>query len=343
MQEGEYPPLSSTLAQSRKRTLAMFLSTQRLTSPDFQEGARLRVTSKVLSDYRATVHPRVIPVVNPIQHQHQQQGLLTGGAAPLLLTDASSSSSSSSSSSASSSSSQQQPNRPLMSASSSSSTGVQQQLPGTSAMVPYGVAGAVESVAASLSQRTATSGIAAGSSAEEFRRVQEVAAAAQGESRVVALRRAPPKVPQPAWHAPWKLMRVISGHLGWVRAVAMEPGNEWFATGAGDRTVKIWDLASGRLKLTLTGHINTVRGIAVSPRNPYMFTCGEDKMIKCWDLETNKVRGAADARALCWVVCALVFFPPGTLCPPLSRALTFAPAHTHTHTHNTHARARARR
>ena len=84
-------------------------------------------------------------------------------------------------------------------------------------------------------------------------------------------------------------MRVISGHLGWVRSVAVEPGNKWFATGAGDRVVKIWDLASGELKLSLTGHISTVRGLAVSPRHPYLFSAGEDKMVKCWDLESNKV------------------------------------------------------
>ncbi|KAF2145642.1 uncharacterized protein K452DRAFT_349126 [Aplosporella prunicola CBS 121167] len=95
--------------------------------------------------------------------------------------------------------------------------------------------------------------------------------------------------PKPEWHAPWKLMRVISGHLGWVRSLAVEPGNQWFASGAGDRTIKIWDLASGNLKLTLTGHISTVRGLAVSPRHPYLFSCGEDKKVKCWDLETNKV------------------------------------------------------
>ncbi|KAF2667569.1 WD40 repeat-like protein [Microthyrium microscopicum] len=94
---------------------------------------------------------------------------------------------------------------------------------------------------------------------------------------------------KPEWHAPWKLMRVISGHLGWVRSLAVEPGNQWFASGAGDRTIKIWDLVSGTLKLTLTGHISTVRGLAVSPRHPYLFSCGEDKMVKCWDLETNKV------------------------------------------------------
>jgi pleiotropic regulator 1 len=94
---------------------------------------------------------------------------------------------------------------------------------------------------------------------------------------------------KPEWHAPWKLMRVISGHLGWVRSLAVEPNNQWFASGAGDRTIKIWDLATGSLRLTLTGHISTVRGLAVSPRHPYLFSCGEDKMVKCWDLETNKV------------------------------------------------------
>ena len=84
-------------------------------------------------------------------------------------------------------------------------------------------------------------------------------------------------------------MRVIAGHLGWVRAVAVDPANKWFATGAGDRTIKIWDLASGTLKLTLTGHISTVRGLAVSARSPYLFSCAEDKTVKCWDLEQNKV------------------------------------------------------
>jgi pleiotropic regulator 1 len=94
---------------------------------------------------------------------------------------------------------------------------------------------------------------------------------------------------KPEWHAPWKLQKVLSGHFGWVRALAMEPGNEWFCSGSGDRTIKIWDLASGTLKLTLTGHISTVRGLAVSPRHPYLFSCGEDRMVKCWDLEQNKV------------------------------------------------------
>ena len=44
----------------------------------------------------------------------------------------------------------------------------------------------------------------------------------------------------------------------------MDPGNEFFATGSADRTIKIWDLASGQLKLTLTGHIEQVWRLPVS-------------------------------------------------------------------------------
>ena len=61
----------------------------------------------------------------------------------------------------------------------------------------------------------------------------------QNQSRAIVARRKPMKVPKPKWHAPWKLMRVISGHVGWPRSVTVEPGNQWFATGAGDRTIKV--------------------------------------------------------------------------------------------------------
>ncbi|GAX77712.1 hypothetical protein CEUSTIGMA_g5155.t1 [Chlamydomonas eustigma] len=110
-----------------------------------------------------------------------------------------------------------------------------------------------------------------------------------GNSSAAVSRRLGSKWPRPVWHAPWKMYRVISGHLGWVRSIAVDPGNEWFCTGSADRTIKIWDLASGQLKLTLTGHIEQVTGLVVSPRHPYMFSCGLDKQVKCWDLEQNKV------------------------------------------------------
>lgn len=103
------------------------------------------------------------------------------------------------------------------------------------------------------------------------------------------MERIPSRWPRPVWRAPWKNYRVISGHLGWVRSLAFDPSNNWFCTGSADRTIKIWDVASGRLKLTLTGHIEQVIGLAVSQRHTYMFSAGDDKMVKCWDLEQNKV------------------------------------------------------
>ncbi|GMF64548.1 unnamed protein product [Phytophthora lilii] len=126
----------------------------------------------------------------------------------------------------------------------------------------------------------------AASAVVEYKKQAETAAQF-GTSAII--RRRATEVPKPKWHAPWKLKRVIAGHLGWVRSISVDPTNDWFVTGSADRTIKVWDLASGQLKLTLTGHINAIRGLEVSPRHPYLFSAGEDKKVLCWDLEYNKV------------------------------------------------------
>ena len=46
------------------------------------------------------------------------------------------------------------------------------------------------------------------------------------QSQLNTLIRKAPTMPKPKWHPPWKLYRVIAGHLGWVRCVTVEPGNE---------------------------------------------------------------------------------------------------------------------
>lgn len=91
------------------------------------------------------------------------------------------------------------------------------------------------------------------------------------------------------WYPPWKQNRVIAGHQGWVHSITVDPTNEWFVTGSADRTIKIWDLASGIQKLTLTGHVATVRSVVISTKHPYLFSGSEDREVKCWDLECNKM------------------------------------------------------
>lgn len=66
---------------------------------------------------------------------------------------------------------------------------------------------------------------------------------------------------RPEWHRPWKVARVMAGHLGWVRSLCVDPDNQFFVSGAGDRVIKLWDLGSGALKLSLTGHISGKRNL----------------------------------------------------------------------------------
>ncbi|EFA86391.1 WD40 repeat-containing protein [Heterostelium album PN500] len=93
---------------------------------------------------------------------------------------------------------------------------------------------------------------------------------------------------KPMWHPPWKLMRVVAGHTGWVRTISVDVNNEFFVTGATDNTIKVWDMASGELKVTLVYHIAPVRAVQLSARHPYMFSAGEDNKVICWDLEANR-------------------------------------------------------
>lgn len=49
-------------------------------------------------------------------------------------------------------------------------------------------------------------------------------------------------------------LQVISGHTGWVRSVAVEPGNQWFATGSADRTIKVnFNVSNGVVNTVLIG------------------------------------------------------------------------------------------
>lgn len=95
----------------------------------------------------------------------------------------------------------------------------------------------------------------------------------------------------------WRLRTVLAGaHAGWVRAVTVDHSNAWFATGLADASIKLWDLASGRLRASIGGHILAVRSLAVSRRYAYMFSGGEDKTVRCWDLERTGAAAGCQVR-----------------------------------------------
>lgn len=88
---------------------------------------------------------------------------------------------------------------------------------------------------------------------------------------------------------PWRMTRCLVGHTGRVCALAIEPDNQWIASGAYDSTIRVWDVLAGKLKVALTGHTECVRGLAISERSPFLFSCAEDKRVLCWDLQHNCV------------------------------------------------------
>jgi WD40 repeat protein len=57
----------------------------------------------------------------------------------------------------------------------------------------------------------------------------------------------------------------LTGHTDAVSSVAFSPDGKLLASGSWDKTIKLWDVASGSLVRTLSGHTSGVRSVAFSP------------------------------------------------------------------------------
>jgi len=64
--------------------------------------------------------------------------------------------------------------------------------------------------------------------------------------------------------------------------VTFSPDGTLLATTSTDKTVRLWDAATGGCIRILTGHTDEVRGGAFSPNGTLLATTGYDRTVRLW-------------------------------------------------------------
>jgi WD40 repeat protein len=71
---------------------------------------------------------------------------------------------------------------------------------------------------------------------------------------------------------------------------AQSPDGSLIATGVEDRSVRVWDVKTGKERRTLRGHRDLVNAIAFSPDGKRVVTGSYDRSVRVWDVKTGDAR-----------------------------------------------------
>ncbi|KAM3094821.1 NB-ARC domain-containing protein [Phormidesmis sp. 146-35] len=101
------------------------------------------------------------------------------------------------------------------------------------------------------------------------------------------------------------------GHQHWVCSIAFSPDGKTLVSGSGDKTVKLWDVATGHCWQTLEGHTDWVISVAFSPTRSLVASSSSDRTIRLWNIHTGDCVQILEGHEH-WI-CGIAFSPTGDL------------------------------
>ena len=81
-----------------------------------------------------------------------------------------------------------------------------------------------------------------------------------------------------------ELGRTMEGHADTVLSVCVSADGSRLFSGSADKTIKVWDMATGACVQTLQGHTRLVYSVCVSADGSRLFSGSKDKTIKVWNI-----------------------------------------------------------